>query len=97
MHRIRLQLCINDHNQDSPYIRPAPLFDLLGKSSYVFYLTHVGIISEVLLSVIGRNITALFIIFNLLSIVLYLLVEHPMHRWLIAWFRKRNQRTHILA
>lgn len=64
-------------------------FDLLGKSSYVFYLIHMGLFSDLLVEYVGRNILVLFIAFNVLAILLYKLVEHPIHSHLIDWFKQR--------
>lgn len=54
------------------------LFQLLGKSSYVFYLIHLGIFHTIL-SKISSNYVFLFIGLNLLSVVLYLFFEKPMN------------------
>ncbi|QJX47885.1 hypothetical protein HMJ29_13410 [Hymenobacter taeanensis] len=58
---------------------------LLGKSSYAFYLIHLGIIRNWL----AENLTAhnglLFVLLNLLAIALYVGVEKPVNQW----FRRR--------
>ncbi len=60
-------------------ILETPLFDLLGKSSYSFYLIHVGVLDFLLNDYITHNILGKFIIINLVAILLYRFVEHPMH------------------
>ncbi|RYU77860.1 acyltransferase family protein [Hymenobacter persicinus] len=58
------------------------LFSLLGKSSYVFYLTHVGVLNFLIEYHLTTNVLVKFVLMNLVSIGLYKLVEHPIHRWL---------------
>lgn len=56
-------------------------FGLLGKSSYVFYLIHVGAITEYINYKID-NLLILFVMLNLVSILLYKFIEEPLNRWL---------------
>ena len=56
--------------------------DLLGKSSYVFYLIHVGVLSFLLNNYVTSNIYIKFFIINAVAIFLYKMVEHPIHAWL---------------
>jgi peptidoglycan/LPS O-acetylase OafA/YrhL len=56
--------------------------DLLGRSSYVFYLIHVGVLSFLLNNYVTSNIYLKFFIINIVAIGLYKLVEHPVHAWL---------------
>jgi peptidoglycan/LPS O-acetylase OafA/YrhL len=56
------------------------LFDLLGKSSYAFYLVHGGILNFVLNDFVTTNIFIKFLITNIVAIVLYKVVEHPVHK-----------------
>ena len=70
-----------------------PLFDLLGKSSYAFYLTHIGVFNELFKNVIGQNIFLLFIISNIFSIFLYKFIEHPIHGMILSVFKKNKQAT----
>ena len=67
------------------------LFDLLGKSSYSFYLIHVGVLDFLLNQYISTNIGIKFILINLVAIALYKLVEHPLHAWLSGQRRKVPQ------
>ncbi|MGI4738628.1 MAG: acyltransferase family protein [Janthinobacterium lividum] len=62
------------------------LFDLLGKSSYAFYLVHLGVFSDLLLGLVGRNVLVYFIVFNVAAILLYSLVEHPLHTIILKRF-----------
>lgn len=63
------------------------LFDVLGKSSYAFYLVHIGIFATFITGYVTANVWFAFILLNLLSILLYYLVEHPLNialrRWLL--------------
>lgn len=56
-------------------------FDLLGKSSYTFYLVHMGIISLFVVSVVKKWIFHLPVML-IISAVLYLLVEEPLNKWI---------------
>ena len=58
------------------------LFDTLGKSSYIFYLIHSGVISIWLRTDVSTNAVLQFLLLNILSILLYKFVESPLHRWL---------------
>lgn len=55
-------------------------FDLLGKSSYAFYLLHVGVVNTLFTQNITNNLLACLVAYGLLSIVLYKYVEHPLHK-----------------
>jgi peptidoglycan/LPS O-acetylase OafA/YrhL len=55
-------------------------FDLLGKSSYAFYLVHTGVFSAILVNYLGWSLLARFAALNMLAIVLYKLVEHPLQK-----------------
>ncbi len=55
------------------------LFELLGKSSYTFYLIHMGIIQHLLAAYISTNSLVVFILLNIVSIVLFLFVEEPLN------------------
>lgn len=55
---------------------------LLGKSSYIFYLIHVGVFTAIFYPAISTNIIFLFIYLNVLSILLYKGFEHPVNKWL---------------
>lgn len=60
------------------------LFDTLGKSSYVFYLIHMGIVSTLLDTYVTDNIWLHFVLLNGLSILLFHLVEDPLQKLIRA-------------
>jgi len=55
---------------------------LLGKSSYAFYLIHMGFMHDWLASHWTGNSGKLFVILNILAIVLYYTAEQPLNRLL---------------
>jgi peptidoglycan/LPS O-acetylase OafA/YrhL len=55
------------------------LFDLLGKSSYVFYLIHQGVIDEFFATHVSNHWLPKLLAYVLLSIGLYKWVEAPLH------------------
>lgn len=54
-------------------------FDLLGKSSYAFYLLHLGVFNTLFSEYITENWAVRLIAYTLISIALYKWVEHPLH------------------
>jgi peptidoglycan/LPS O-acetylase OafA/YrhL len=60
------------------------LFDLLGKSSYAFYLVHGGILNFTLNDFVTHNIFLKFLITILVAIVLYKTIEHPLQKRLAS-------------
>jgi peptidoglycan/LPS O-acetylase OafA/YrhL len=58
------------------------LLDLLGKSSYIFYLIHMGVVNILLRTYFVHNSIAQFLLLNVLSVILYKYIETPLHRWL---------------
>jgi peptidoglycan/LPS O-acetylase OafA/YrhL len=69
-----------------------PVMELLGKSSYIFYLIHMGIISTGLLK-ISSNLLIHFVTLNLLSILFYKFFEEPMNHFI----RHKSYSTTILS
>jgi len=55
-------------------------FSLLGKSSYTFYLIHLGVFSELLYHHVTNNYLLNFPLLVILSIVLYKLIEEPLNK-----------------
>ena len=53
---------------------------LLGKSSYAFYLIHIGVIAGWLLNDLSSNPVVLFVVLNAVAIVLYYAVERPVRQ-----------------
>ena len=60
------------------------LFDILGKSSYAFYLVHAGVFYLFIYYKITNNGILIFLFINLLSIFLYYLIEKPLNKKLRA-------------
>jgi len=58
-------------------------FDLFGKASYAFYLIHAGILDQFLAQHVTTSLSLRFIITNILAIVLYKGIEHPLYRKLV--------------
>jgi peptidoglycan/LPS O-acetylase OafA/YrhL len=56
------------------------LFLLLGSSSYMFYLIHAGVFSEILLKMTD-NLFIIWILLNLLAIILYKYAETPLNNY----------------
>jgi peptidoglycan/LPS O-acetylase OafA/YrhL len=61
----------------------SPLFTVLGKASYAFYLIHLGILDRLLALHVTTSLTLRFIITNVLAIALYKGIEQPLHRKLV--------------
>lgn len=53
---------------------------LLGKSSYAFYLIHIGVIQAALSLWVTQNTIVLFILLNVGAIGLYLFIEEPLRK-----------------
>jgi peptidoglycan/LPS O-acetylase OafA/YrhL len=65
-------------------------FELLGKASYTFYLIHQGILSRFLELHISSNVIIKFLLINLVAIVLFKLVEEPLHKWLTGHYKRQQ-------
>jgi len=59
-----------------------PVFDLLGRSSYAFYLIHIGVVNNYFLAHVSSNWMIRLVGLTLVSIALYKWVEHPLHKLL---------------
>jgi peptidoglycan/LPS O-acetylase OafA/YrhL len=68
------------------------LFQLLGRSSYSFYLLHLGVLQLALRNHVTSNILLLFLLLNLLAILLFRWVEHPVQQWLTPAARPAGQK-----
>lgn len=55
---------------------------LLGKSSYVFYLIHLGVLHDFLAARLTTNNALLFVMLNVLAVGIHLGIEEPLNRWL---------------
>ncbi|NLF25766.1 MAG: acyltransferase [Deltaproteobacteria bacterium] len=58
------------------------LMELLGKSSYVFYLIHLGVFYELTSRLISQNYWVLFTLINVYAVLMYLFIEHPANNWI---------------
>jgi len=56
------------------------IFQILGKSSYAFYLIHVGFISYFTSNYFHTPLIVHFVIIIVLSILLYYFIENPMNK-----------------
>lgn len=54
---------------------------LLGKSSFVFYLIHMGVF-VVILNKVSTNGWFQFLMLNIIAAVIYKLIEHPLHLYI---------------
>ncbi len=65
-------------------ILQSSLFEWLGKSSYIFYLIHLGIFHSALTSIFksnsALNYILIFILLNIISLLIYKFIEHPLNR-----------------
>lgn len=66
-------------------ILESKLFQILGKSSYVFYLIHMGFFLTILAK-ISDNYIFHFLSLNILAIILYKFVEAPLNLFLRNYF-----------
>jgi peptidoglycan/LPS O-acetylase OafA/YrhL len=69
-------------------ILTTPLFSLLGKASYTFYLVHLGVFSSLLTRFVSTNVVVIFIGLNLIAVFLYKAFEHPLNGWIKKNFIK---------
>jgi peptidoglycan/LPS O-acetylase OafA/YrhL len=76
-------------NEDTIFskILGSNLFVLLGKSSYIFYLIHIGIFST-FLHQYTKNYLFIFIAINSLSILLFKFIEEPLNNYIRKKFAK---------
>lgn len=70
------------------------LFILLGKSSYTFYLIHMGFMFS-LLSLFIYSIWLNFLLLIILSIVLFILVEEPLHQFVKGKLKRKKTPINI--
>jgi peptidoglycan/LPS O-acetylase OafA/YrhL len=69
-------------------ILSSKLFTLLGKSSYAFYLIHLGLFAELFYFNVSKNPALYFIYLNVLAIALYQFFEHPLNQFLKNKWRR---------
>jgi peptidoglycan/LPS O-acetylase OafA/YrhL len=58
------------------------ILQILGKSSYAFYLIHMGVVSVFILNYVSPNVYVLFLATITLGIVLWKWIEEPINLWL---------------
>lgn len=63
-------------------ILASPLFVMLGKSSFIFYLIHLGVIEIFIKHTITSNIYLIFILINIISILLNKWIEEPLNNFI---------------
>ncbi|HUS00834.1 MAG TPA: acyltransferase [Chitinophagaceae bacterium] len=64
------------------------LFVLLGKSSYIFYLIHIGIFATLIYRLIPNDFI-LFLLINILSVLMFKYIEDPLNLYIRKKFKKR--------
>jgi peptidoglycan/LPS O-acetylase OafA/YrhL len=64
------------------------LFQLLGKSSYAFFLLHTGVIATVFERYLRYNVILLFIVLQVASVFLFLFFERPVSKLIRS--KRRN-------
>jgi peptidoglycan/LPS O-acetylase OafA/YrhL len=70
------------------------LFDLLGKSSYVFYLIHMGLLYNLIVFLFPHHHYLLpFVILNIAAVLLYRYVERPLHNYISKPERQLSVQT----
>ncbi len=58
------------------------IFQLLGKSSYAFYLLHMGFLQVLLYKFFNTDYTMIFISITLISVAVYKLIEEPLQKFI---------------
>jgi peptidoglycan/LPS O-acetylase OafA/YrhL len=69
---------------------------LLGKSSYAFYLLHIGMIAEIIFFKISTNLLLLYALLQILSIAAYKSFEKPFYFFTLRHFRISGRRKEWL-
>lgn len=65
------------------------LFSVLGKSSYSFYLIHLGVFSGIVMAKLRLGIAGNFILASLASIAIFYLYEKPAESWIKSIANRR--------
>ncbi|KAA9338905.1 acyltransferase family protein [Adhaeribacter soli] len=71
-------------------ILSSKLAQVLGRSSYAFYLIHLGLVYEVFYFHVTDNKSLIFLILNVISIGLYYLFEEPVNRFILRKWQTRK-------
>ncbi|MGB8194688.1 MAG: acyltransferase [Chitinophagaceae bacterium] len=64
--------------------------ELLGKSSYAFYLIHAGFVAEFIHPLTNQPFFT-FIMLQLLAILIFFLIERPVYRWIVRFDKRTAQ------
>ncbi|SET71141.1 Peptidoglycan/LPS O-acetylase OafA/YrhL, contains acyltransferase and SGNH-hydrolase domains [Hymenobacter actinosclerus] len=59
-----------------------PLAQVLGRSSYVFYLIHMGVMHSLVTRLITTQPLLVFLLLNVVAVGLHYLLEEPLNGWL---------------
>jgi peptidoglycan/LPS O-acetylase OafA/YrhL len=70
-----------------------PLFQLLGKSSYAFFLVHTGFIADWIFVLCRGNVLLVYLSVAIISIGIFFLVEEPLHK-LVKNYRGKLKFAH---
>lgn len=77
------------------------VFVLLGKSSYIFYLIHMGIFADLLQTFLPYsnmyNFLGNFVIINIVSIIIYKYVEDPLNIYIRKYYGNRKRENKQIA
>jgi peptidoglycan/LPS O-acetylase OafA/YrhL len=66
------------------HILGSSMAQYLGKSSYAFYLVHLGVLSTVVQRYLSAEPLVLFVLVVVVSLGLWKFIEEPCQRWLRA-------------
>jgi len=70
-------------------ILSSTLAEILGRSSYAFYLIHAGIFFSAIYHYITQNIFLIFLLLTILAVALYYFIERPLNK---KWKAKLTER-----
>jgi len=73
-------------------ILSTPLFSILGKSSYIFYMIHNGVLFVFFYNRLHMNVLVIFVLLQLISILLYKTLEKPINVYIR---RVGHQKLHL--
>jgi peptidoglycan/LPS O-acetylase OafA/YrhL len=68
------------------------LFDQLGKSSYVFYIIHMGVIQD-LITKYTQSFLLLYFLILIISWLVYTYIEEPMNKFVKSIARSKKRPT----
>jgi len=65
--------------------------ELLGKSSYVFYLIHAGLYADIIAKYTGHHIIVTYICIQAFSMIIFLLIEKPLNKRIKVLFKLKDR------